>query len=92
MSYLIFIVLILLKISKINYFLTKCCKKVELYEDIAIDFFDKIIKMNYYECFISDYTTLFDFSLDDEQVVEKIKNIYGIEPYSDLVLANIFDK
>lgn len=64
--------------------------KIEQYEEIAIDFFERIIGINYYECFISDYSSLYDFQLDDEETIEKIKSIYQIEPDSDLLLVNIF--
>lgn len=64
--------------------------KTELYEEIAIDFFDKIIGISYYECFVSDYSTLFDFGLDDDGTIKKIETMYGIKTDSDLVLADIF--
>lgn len=66
--------------------------KIDLYEQIAIDFFDKIMEISYYNCFISDYSTLFDFGLDNDETIEKIKSIYGIDPNSDLVLADIFEQ
>lgn len=65
--------------------------KIELYEEIAIDFFDKIIGISYYECFVSDYSTLFDFGLDDDETIKKIESMYRIKPDSDLVLADIFE-
>ena len=61
-------------------------------EEIAVDFFDKIIGINYYDCFISDYSSLVDFDLDDKETLEKIKAEYGIEPKGDLFLADIFEE
>ena len=66
--------------------------RIEENEEIAIDFFDKIIGMNYYDCFISDYSSLVDFDLDDEESLKKIKAEYGIEPNGDLFLADIFEE
>lgn len=77
--------------SKVSFELATS-SKIDLYEEIAIDFFDKIIGINYFDCFISDYSTLFDFGLDDEETIEKIKIVYKIEPDSDLILADIFEK
>lgn len=66
--------------------------RIEENKEIAIDFFDKIIGINYYDCFISDYSSLIDFDLDDEDTLEKIKAEYGIEPKGDLFLADIFEE
>ncbi len=66
--------------------------RIEKYEDIAVDFFSKIIEMNYYDCFISDESSLHDFCLDDEKTIEKIRKEYGIEPDKNLVLADIFEQ
>ncbi len=64
--------------------------RIEQYETIAIDFFNKIIGMNYYDCFISDESSLYDFDLDDEEAVGKIKKEYGIELDKNLFLVDIF--
>lgn len=66
--------------------------RIEKYENIAVDFFDKIIGINYYDCFISDMSSLFDFDLDNEETMQKIKQEYGIEPSGDLFLADIFEQ
>ena len=66
--------------------------RIEENEEIAIDFFDKIVGMNYYDCFISDYSSLSDFDLDNEETLEKIKAEYGVEPKGDLFLADIFEE
>lgn len=64
--------------------------RIKQYEYIAVDFFDKIIGIDYYDCFVSDLTTLFDFDLDLDTSIEKIKNEYNIEPNEDLTLIDIF--
>ncbi len=66
--------------------------KITTLEDIAVDFFDKIIEMNYYDCFISDRSCLWDFGLDNEETLKKIKDEYGIEPSGDLILVDIFEE
>lgn len=66
--------------------------RITQYEEIAIEFFDKIIGINYFECFVSDFSSLHDFELNDQETIEKIKSIYGIEPNSDLILLEIFVK
>ncbi len=66
--------------------------RIEKYENIAVDFFEKIIGINYYDCFISDLSSLVDFDLDNEETLQKIKQEYGIEPSGDLFLADIFEQ
>ncbi len=66
--------------------------RVEQYESIAVDFFDHIIELNFYDCFISDESSLYDFGLDDEETMQKIKQNYGIEPEDGLFLVDIFEK
>ncbi|PXY02928.1 hypothetical protein DF185_02205 [Marinifilum breve] len=66
--------------------------KIEIYEEIAIDFFNTIIGINYFDCFISDMSSLSDFELDNEETIEKIKTEYGIVPEEDLLLADIFEQ
>ena len=66
--------------------------RVDLNEEIAVDFFNKIIGLNYYDCFISDQTSLGHFGLDIEEAVDKIKNEYGIEPKGELFLSDIFEQ
>jgi len=64
--------------------------EIDKYELIAVDFFDKIIGMNYYSCFISDYSSLEEFDIDVEEAIKKIKTYYNIEPHKDLVFVDIF--
>ncbi len=67
-------------------------ERIDNLEDIAVDFFDKIIEINYYDCFISDMTSLFDFDLDTDEALVKIKKEYNIEPKGDLFLVDIFEE
>jgi hypothetical protein len=47
-------------------------------EDVASDFFEKILDLDYYECFISDESSLTDFGKDDEETLQKINATYGL--------------
>jgi hypothetical protein len=64
--------------------------EIEKYESIAVDFFDRIIGIEYYNCFISDYSCLDEFDIDVEEAIRKIKTYYNIEPHKDLVFVDIF--
>ncbi len=67
--------------------------RIEKYEHIAVDFFEKIIGINFYDCFISDLSSLFDFDLEKEETLKKIKTEYGIVPQDkDYFLADIFEQ
>jgi hypothetical protein len=52
--------------------------QVDDLEDVAADFFEKILNLNYYECFISDESRISDFGKDDEETLQKLNEIYGI--------------
>ncbi|WP_204345043.1 hypothetical protein [Psychroserpens algicola] len=66
--------------------------RIQNYESIAVDFFDKIIGIGFYNCYISDLTSLHEFDLDLEPTLKKIESEYGITPIdSDLFLADIFE-
>jgi hypothetical protein len=47
-------------------------------EEIASDFFNKILHMNFYNCFISDESSLLDFGKDDNDTLNKINETYKI--------------
>ena len=67
--------------------------RIEKYEEIAVDFFDKIIGINFYDCFISDLSSLFDFDLENEKTLKKIESEYGIVPKGkDYFLVDIFEQ
>ena len=52
--------------------------EVDGLDDVAPDFFEKILELNYYECFISDESSLADFGSDDDETLQKINTIYGL--------------
>lgn len=47
-------------------------------EPIAVDFFDKILRYNYYDCFISDESSLLDFEQDTNETLQKINQVYNL--------------
>lgn len=52
---------------------------VDNLEHVAVDFFDKILDYNYYECFISDESSLIDFGQDTQETLQKINDTYGLD-------------
>jgi hypothetical protein len=67
-------------------------ERIEKYEDIAVEFFDNIIGINFYDCFISDLSSLHNFELDDDDNVAKIETEYGIRlKDKDYLLSDIFE-
>ena len=51
---------------------------VDNLESVAVDFFDKILGYNYYECFISDESSLIDFGQDNNETLQKINQTYNL--------------
>jgi hypothetical protein len=51
---------------------------VDSFENIAVDFFDKILGYNYYDCFISDLSSLYEFGQDENQILKKINHTYNL--------------
>ena len=47
-------------------------------ESIAVDFFDKILDYNYYDCFISDQSSVLDFGQDNDIILQKINQTYDL--------------
>ncbi len=67
--------------------------RIEKFEHITFDFFDKIIGINIYDCFISDLSSLHDFGLANEKTLKKIESEYGIIPSGkDYFLSDIFEQ
>jgi hypothetical protein len=52
--------------------------QIEKLEDVAPDFFEKTLDLNYYECFISDESSLIDFGRGDDETLQKINTAYGL--------------
>ncbi|MDL2320318.1 hypothetical protein LJC45_04205 [Alistipes sp. OttesenSCG-928-B03] len=61
---------------------------IEELEVEGVDFFDKIIGMDYYSCFISDETSLHDFGMYDDRTLRKINEFYSLDLH-DLEDGNI---
>jgi len=64
--------------------------RVSQYEDIAAEFFEKILELDYSECFISDESSLWDFHADEDnkEFEKKIESVYGID-VSDIESGNL---
>ena len=64
--------------------------EIKQYEQIAVDFFEKVLGMNYYECFISDESSLWDFHGEEtnEEYYRKIADVYGVD-VSDIESGNL---
>jgi hypothetical protein len=48
-------------------------------ESVAVDFFDKILGYDYYECFISDDSSLLDFEQSNDETLRKINETYDLQ-------------
>ena len=66
--------------------------QVDRLEQVAVDFFDKILNYNYYDCFISDQSSLGDFGRDDLETLNLINSTYslGLTNLGDGNLVNLF--
>lgn len=72
-------------------------ERMEQYEDEAVHFFEELLEMDYYEMFVSDKTSLYDFCWTDEMLNEKyikIQEIYGvkIEDIEGLKIVDILQR
>jgi hypothetical protein len=72
-------------------------ERVKGHESLAVDFFDKILNMNYFDCFISDKSSLADFNEDKQfkkDVIEQVNDIYGVDITDtfDKKLVDVLDK
>lgn len=71
-------------------------KKIGQYEYIAVDFFEKVLKMNYSYCFVSDQSSLWDFMLvaPPEELTRRVALYYKLEldPETYPFLADIFER
>lgn len=70
--------------------------EIEKYDDLAVEFFDKILDTDYWSCFISDQSSLCHFrgSMEydgvDKETIEKVKEIYHID-ISDIEDGNFVE-
>lgn len=69
--------------------------EIERYDDLAADFFPKVMDREYSGIFISDESSIWDFMVDDslEPYYSKIREVYGVDVSdSDGNFAKIFGK
>lgn len=66
--------------------------EIDQYDFIATDFFLKVLEMNFYDCFISDESSLWDFHSEDtnEHLYQKIFDIYEVD-VSDIASVNLVE-
>jgi hypothetical protein len=64
--------------------------EIEQYEQIASDFFEKILEMNYHECLTTDESSLWDFHGEEtnEAYHRKIAEVYRVD-VSDIESGNL---
>ncbi len=69
--------------------------EIEPYEDIAVEFFEKILRLNYYDCFVSDESSLANFeSLEGDEnpsdfkdkILKRVLDNYNVD------ITNTYDK
>jgi hypothetical protein len=69
---------------------------VRLFDDIADDFFRRVLDMNYRECFISDESSLWDFHTEEsnEHFHKKVWDAYRVDvsDIEDGNLVKIFER
>ena len=76
-------------------------QKILKNESFAVEFFDKILGMDFYKSFYSDetYLELFYCDVDDDKkerikkgIIEKVKSYYGVDirDVYDLALPDVF--
>jgi len=51
---------------------------IDTLEGVAPGFFDKILNLDYYQCFISDESSLIDFGRDNDETLQKINATYNL--------------
>jgi hypothetical protein len=63
----------------------------EKYPDYFIEFFDTVVKMNYYNVFITDMSSLHDFSDKPKTYERRIKKAYkvDVDPDGDLLIYKL---
>lgn len=70
--------------------------EISAHEDIALEFFDKILDMDYRGCWISDGSSLWDFHEEEtnERLNQKILETYGVDvaDIEDGNLVRIFER
>lgn len=64
--------------------------EVDSYEEIAVDFFDRVLGMDYMDCCITDQSSIDDFSpvMPGSEIVSKVLDIYRVD-ISDIKDGNL---
>ena len=64
--------------------------EVDKFEDIAPDFFERILEMDRNDCLMTDESSLWDFhsEMSNESFVSRILDVYGVD-VSDMEKANL---
>jgi hypothetical protein len=69
--------------------------KIAMYEDLAKEFLPKICNQHWEDCWISDYSTIFDFGYYDEETLYDLVELeYGVDvrDIADGNLLRIFER
>jgi len=68
--------------------------EITKYEQIAEDFFSRILQMDYHNVLITDSSSLWHFQVENEEVKSKILEVYGVDisEIEDGNIAEIFRK
>jgi predicted RNase H-like HicB family nuclease len=53
--------------------------KIEQLEDIAVDFFPAILGYDFHGIFVSDESSVFDFGVDEQEIIVAINTRYGLQ-------------
>ena len=53
--------------------------QIEQLEDIAVDFFPAILGYDFHGIFVSDESSVFDFGVDEQEIIAAINTRYGLQ-------------
>lgn len=67
-------------------------EKIDAYEELAIDFFERVLGMSREDCLITDESSLWDFHTEKsgEEFYHKIAEVYGVD-VSDVKGGNLVE-
>ena len=69
-------------------------ERIEKYDELATEFFEKILGFDYGNCILTDLSSILDFSNMDAELIGKVMDIYKIDisDIEDGNFAEIFDR
>lgn len=78
-------------------------KVIDSYEDLAVDFFEKVIGLSYHDCFVSDQSSLTDFETMNgvhevdkfkQDTISKTRDVFGVDISDtyDKYLVDVFEQ